>query len=215
VTVPSFLLRDHDADASDDRGRRFQPANPPASRRSALALSEGILDRLRQREEAAYVELLHVAFHVLVRFSYGIVYATDTAHDIVQDVMCKVWEQGERFAPHGSVEAYLYTAVRNESLKVGRAREIRKRHEPRVLDASVTPSIAVDDALVADELVQAYHRALSLLTERQRTAFVLRYRDERTVAEVAGILGVTLRAAERLLARATDELRVALRPFRT
>jgi RNA polymerase sigma-70 factor (ECF subfamily) len=218
MTVPLFLLRDSGEDSADafkfgdtERGDSLRAS----SRRAALTLAPDLLHRLRARDETAYAELLRIAFPVLVRFAYSIVHVRDTAQDVVQGVVCKVWEQGETFSPHGSIEAYLYAAVRNESLKIGRSRDMRLRHEANVRDAIVSNNTSSpDEVIVMDELTEAYHRALRDLTERQRTAFVLRYTDERTVSDVAHILGVTVRATERLLARATEELRAALRPLK-
>jgi len=48
---------------------------------------------------------------------------------------------------------------------------------------------------------------LSALPERERTAIVLRYIDDLTVAGVAEAMGVSIRAAESLLARAMRRLK--------
>jgi len=215
MVVPAFLLRGN-ADERETMFRHDEPSregsNDAKGRRALLTLSSGILDRLRTRDETAYVELVDKAFPILVRFAYSIVGNRDAAQDVVQGVLCQIWEKGSALAPHGSVEAYLYAAVRNESLKIERSRAIHRRHEGRVSDALAPENpLSVDDAMVVDELTRQYLRALGNLTERQRTAFVLRYTDERTINEVAHILGVTARATERLLARATETLRAALR----
>jgi DNA-directed RNA polymerase specialized sigma24 family protein len=53
-------------------------------------------------------------------------------------------------------------------------------------------------------------QALAFLTDDYRRALIARYADERSVDEVARMLGRTYKAAESLLARARDAFREAL-----
>jgi RNA polymerase sigma factor (sigma-70 family) len=64
-----------------------------------------------------------------------------------------------------------------------------------------------------NELMDAFERTLDALTERQRTAVLLRYEQGCTVPEVAVVLGIAPKAAEKLLSRALRELRSRLEDF--
>jgi len=77
-------------------------------------------------------------------------------------------------------------------------------------------SVLVSDAPLPEEVVVRRAtrirvvQALALLTDDYRRALVARYADERSVDEVARMLGRTYKATESLLARARDAFREAL-----
>jgi RNA polymerase sigma-70 factor (ECF subfamily) len=54
--------------------------------------------------------------------------------------------------------------------------------------------------------------ALSMLTESERTAFILRHYEESSIEEIAQILGVQTGAAKQTVYRAVQKLRTALEP---
>jgi len=77
-------------------------------------------------------------------------------------------------------------------------------------------SALVSDAPLPEEMVVRRAtrvrvvQALAFLTDDYRRALIARYADERSVDEVARMLGRTYKAAESLLARARDAFREAL-----
>src|SRR5687767_4618482 len=81
-----------------------------------IELPADILERLRSRDEAAFAELVERVGPSLVHLAAQMLRSRDAAEDMVQDVFCRIWRQGERFAPKGTVVAYLFMAVRNRAL---------------------------------------------------------------------------------------------------
>jgi RNA polymerase sigma-70 factor (ECF subfamily) len=175
-----------------------------------LALSDGIVDRLRQQEESAFNELFRIAGPQVVAFimSYGP--TRDEAEDALQMICIRIWQLGPRFTPAGSIESYLFTAARNEALKILRNAGIRERHVHRYADQIRTDQQAerswMDDSS-ADEKVLAAWKSLAMLTEHQRTAFELRYGQEMTIPEIARILGISPKGVERLMTRVNKLIR--------
>lgn len=116
------------------------------------------------------------------------------AEDVVQDVylaaMSKARDGGLRDLSVG----YLIVAVRHRHLDRLRSAQ---REDRRLRLVAASPP--------ADE----HHvpSMLASLPERERTALVLRYVDDLSVAQVGREIGVSTRAAESLLARATRRLR--------
>jgi RNA polymerase sigma-70 factor (ECF subfamily) len=144
----------------------------------------------------------------LTRFAFSLVADEDTAHDIVQDVFARIWHLGSDWNPSGGIEAYLFSAVRHRALNVLRNRRTRQRAEDvmRTLDLGEThPDPYVDVALV-----QRVSKEFLALTDRQRDALRLRYGQGHTMAQIAQILGIDLRATERLVTRGLAALRTRL-----
>jgi RNA polymerase sigma-70 factor (ECF subfamily) len=193
-----------------------------SARTSAFELPADFAARIREGDEQALDLLFQRAFIPLTRFAYGFVGSSDIAEDVVQDVFVRLWHQGKAWQPKTTVIAYLYGAVRNQALNAVRSDAARARLRSRVGTVSSTgesiagmPShVPAADHDVHDATIYLhFDRALASLTERQRTAVLLRYEQGRTVPEVADILRIAQRAAEKLLSRAVRELREQLEPL--
>jgi RNA polymerase sigma factor (sigma-70 family) len=77
-------------------------------------------------------------------------------------------------------------------------------------DVAATGHVDPLDALIVDEGDRHLWRAVSALSAGQRTVVMLRYRQDMSVREVAGALGVTMGTVKTLLFRARQRLRLAL-----
>lgn len=126
----------------------------------------------------------------------------ELAEDLVHDAylaMVSAWQAGrvERLAP-----GWLIVAVRRRYLNWLRDRSRELRRVQRV--ASLDGRSMADESLSVDVV-----RLLAGVTPRSRVALVLRYVDALSVPEIAGAMGVSVRAAESLLARARRELRAS------
>ena len=73
---------------------------------------------------ASFEALFHAYCQDLIRFACRFTRDTPAAENIVQEVFLRVWRDRSRLAPAANVKAYLYAAVRNESLKYLRHAEV-------------------------------------------------------------------------------------------
>jgi RNA polymerase sigma-70 factor (ECF subfamily) len=192
-------------------------AAPP---RPALVVPAELVARIQARDETAFNTLVHLAYVTLVRFARGFVGASE-AEDVVQDVLAAIWERPERWTPRGNPATYLFGTVRHHALNAIRrgVREARRQeragHDPSLYDAYAAPpehDLAVrEEARRAAARLAALEALLSTLTERQRTAYDLRYRQGLTIPEIASILGITTRSGEQLLSRLVRVIRTRMR----
>ena len=178
----------------------------------AIKLPDDIVTRLQGRDESAYETLVLSAAPALIRFAAQRLGSTENAQDVVQDVFYNIWQQGDRFQPKGTVTAYLFAAVRNRVLDVIRHESVVYRSQTLVTlhtqphidgDSHTSP----DAILQWEEDVQRLRHALAQLTEHQRTAVTLRYEQGMTIAEVADVLEISAKGAERLMTRIRHLLR--------
>jgi RNA polymerase sigma-70 factor (ECF subfamily) len=117
------------------------------------------------------------------------------AEDVVQDVYLAALGKARDGTLIELSVGYLVVAVRHRHLDRMRAAH---REERRLRLVSSLPPDTVERTMPS---------LLAALPERERTALVLRYVDDMTVAHVAKEVGISTRAAESLLARATRRLR--------
>jgi len=175
------------------------------------ALGADIVARIRAGDARAFESVVREYFTPLARFVFGFVQSYEDAEDVVQEVLCRVWERRDAWAPGAGVRAYLFAAARNRALNLRAHELVVSRTRVAVRDAFGEPPFESADA---DEELQESLRRLRLatdaLSERQRLALHLRYEQGLTVPEVAHVLEISPRPTERLLARALDALRGAL-----
>jgi RNA polymerase sigma-70 factor (ECF subfamily) len=187
---------------------------PPHAER--LAEHASFLQRLQQGEESAFEELFVLHFRPLCTMAYAYLRSRDLAQDVVQEVLCRLWEQRATLIIRQSVHAYLGVAVRHQSLSVLRHQRVTRRvedmpHGDEYPGLGASTGASADHAVLADEARQLVDRAVAALPERQRAVFALRWREERSYAEIASMLGVSVKGAESIRRRAIETLQKTLR----
>jgi RNA polymerase sigma-70 factor (ECF subfamily) len=76
---------------------------------------------------------------------------------------------------------------------------------------SATQMPGPQEALLDGEAVELRHQAMDQLTPMERTAFVLRHMEEKSIGEIAVALGATTSSVKQAVFRAVGKLRRALR----
>lgn len=138
------------------------------------------------------------------------------AEDLTQETILAAVGSGAGPASHDAVMPWLFGIARHKLIDHYRREDRDRRHfgrpvDPIELDTGPAPPLPdLDlDALHTRDLVIA---TLDRLPPRQRSALVARYLDGCDVPETAALLGVSVHAAESLLARARISFR---RQYRT
>jgi RNA polymerase sigma factor (sigma-70 family) len=125
------------------------------------------------------------------------------AEDVLHEVLLRVLRSGRGIDAVGAPMAYLRRAVANECVSAWR----RSAHDVLVEAMPDQPSDGLAEACV-DRL--AVHRALTVLTGRQRRVIELTVLEDRADREVALLLGVTTVTVRTTRRRALTRLRQEL-----
>ena len=144
-----------------------------------------------------------------LRVAARIVQNRALAEDVAQEAFVRCWSQIHRFDPRQArFTTWLYRIVVNLCI------DLKRRPEPEPLPEDFE---RIDAGADAEEMMEYSERdtllarALSDLPMRQRAALTLVYDQGLSGAEAARVLGSTVKAVERLLARARAYLRIRLR----
>jgi RNA polymerase sigma-70 factor (ECF subfamily) len=187
---------------------RKAPADARGDADSSLT-DDQYVAAVQRGDEKVFTQLVREYSDRLTRFAFSVVDDEDAAHDITQEVFARVWQLGSHWQPRGTVSAYLFIAIRHGALSHLRSTRARTRAQEtlrahfRTLEAGADPYFDVT-------LAHRINEELRTLTERQRNALHLRYGQGQSLPQVAAILGIDLRAAERLVVRALTALRAKL-----
>ena len=168
--------------------------------------------RLSRGDRDAFEILFREHYAALVRFAEGLLRSSDVAEDVVQDVMLNVWRQRETLRVEDSVRAYLFRSVRNRALNHVRNQRVRRDAIPHLASES-RPTAGVDSTLVEEELASAIRDAVAALPPRCREVFELSRGQGLRYAEIAGVLGISIKTVETQMGRALKSLRERLAGF--
>jgi RNA polymerase sigma-70 factor (ECF subfamily) len=131
------------------------------------------------------------------------------AEDVAQEAMVRAWRQAAHYDPaRARFTTWLYRIIVN--LCIDERRRIRTERMPEDFDCP-DPGASADELLEVSEREVMLTNMLNTLPVRQRAAMTLVYDEGVSGIEAAGILGVSTKAVERLLARARAYLREHLR----
>ena len=188
----------------------------PAAITTAVELPASTVPLFQQPSLEALFRTYHTE---LCAFARRYVRCPDVAEELVSDVFVRVWELRETWpAVCASQKRYLYTAVRNGALKhlahervVQRSRAMTQEPGP-VPGMSQAPA-APDDELQAMELALAFENAIDRLPRRCRQAYALHREHGMSYAQIASVMGISVRTVETQLARANRILRRELAPW--
>ena len=75
-----------------------------------------VINLLRQGSEKVFESIFKDYFKSLHAYAYTFLKDDELAEEVVQNVFCRIWEKRENLKTDGSLKAYLYRAVHNESL---------------------------------------------------------------------------------------------------
>ena len=125
------------------------------------------------------------------------------AEDIVQDAFVRVVGRFGHLRRATSFDAYLRRTIVNLAKNTWRRRALERKHG----DASVTrqDDVAPADAAVLERLVVL--RLLASLSERQRTAIVLRFYEDLAEDDIAAIMRCPAGTVRSLISRAIAIMR--------
>jgi RNA polymerase sigma-70 factor (ECF subfamily) len=140
----------------------------------------------------------------VLRFAYLLTGDLQLAEEVVADAFASMharWRAGGVEEP----ERYLRRAVVNQVRGRFRRNATRRRFE--AARAPVAPANASDEEFAERERVR---RALLTLPPGQRAVVALRYLDDRSEAETAALLGVSVGTVKSQAAHALERLRRAL-----
>ncbi len=150
---------------------------------------EGLIARIAAGDQSAMRALYNRHRVRVFRFAIRLVDDAACAEDIVSEAFVEVWRQADRFEGRSSVSTWIMSIARFKALSVR-----RRRHEIE-LDEKVAETVA-DQASTPEQVVLEMDRrnqlraCLKQLSPDHREIIDLVYYHDRTIEEVADIIGV-------------------------
>lgn len=172
-----------------------------------------LLDRLHRSDESALIELMRAYVAPLSRFAFHYVHSREIAEELVQDVFLRVWEHRTSLDPMTRIKSYLFIATRNSAISHLRHVRVERSRVDEDAGQDVIHSVTPQSELEGMELQQAVQKAVNALPERCRLIFNLHREEGLTYAEIASVLGISIKTVETQMVRALKTLRSRLASY--
>lgn len=155
------------------------------------------------RAEQAFERLMPAYRRRVVGLAYSVLRDRGAAEDVAQEVFVKLWQALPRYDGRAQLSTWIYAITRNAAVSALRTRRRSvSMSDPAVFEEvesrEAAPGSADDDAVL--------WRQVEALPDRQRQAIILYYQEERSVDEVAAMMGMPVNTVKTHLHRARATL---------
>src|SRR5215203_1396142 len=177
------------------------------------------VERTKAGDTAAFRVLVDRYGRSVFRLAFRMTANEFDAEDVVQETFLRAYKQLDSYESRSSFSTWLYRIAANYSLDLIRS---RKRHAARrepdgpededVLDTVRAQDPGQDRLYYSEQLRQRLDAALLLLSDQERTAFLLRHFEGQSIEEIGSTLGIGVSATKNSIFRAVRKVREALEP---
>ena len=140
--------------------------------------------RCQAGDETAFAELITRYQHRLRYYLQKMLFDVGDADDVLQEVWFDVFRAISRLANPDAFRAWLYSIARRRAIKTFRKRRLNFQ---ALEDGALDELAGIQEVFVADEAEQV-HAKLDMLPAAQREVLVLRYIEDMSYEEIAGII---------------------------
>lgn len=177
-----------------------------------------LLSLVLDGDKDAYRPIVERHAPTLFRVAYRITGNRGDAEEVVQESFLRAYQQLPRFELRSDFATWIYRITVNCALNmVQKDRATRARLVDSVLEgleSNLRDTQADPERLAASaQISHERESAMKNLTDIERTAFVLRHMEERSIDEIATVLGMTVNSAKQAVFRSVQKMRRALEPL--
>ncbi|MBB4036195.1 RNA polymerase sigma-70 factor (ECF subfamily) [Dysgonomonas hofstadii] len=141
----------------------------------------------------------------------------DTAKDLIHDLFLEIWENLDSFEKLPT-RSYLFKAVKNRCINYLKREQVRENYISYIQVENKLVGLEYYDSfeklLVEKEGIQEIYNQIEALPDKCKQIFKLAYFEDKKNAEIAIILGLSVRTVEHQLYLGLKTLRDKLQPKR-
>lgn len=150
-----------------------------------------IVEKAMDGDRMAFRQLVERHQGFVYRVAYRFVRTSSDAQDITQETFVRLWKHLSRYRKEIRLTTWLYKIVSNLCLDL--LKSTHAKHSRQALDVTDTDveGAAADEPLLHEELRTAVEKISDTLSPKQKAVFILRDMEDRSVEEIAQILGMS------------------------
>jgi RNA polymerase sigma factor (sigma-70 family) len=145
-------------------------------------------------------------------YNYGSKFTADKdlIKDCIQELFVNLWTRRSFISDPANVKNYLFKSFRLSVFKKTALLQKNKEYQ-EIENYPFQVSLSIEDELIGAERNEALSRKLEAtlkqLTDRQREAIFLKFYEGLSYEEIAGVMGISVKASYKLMARALGFLK--------
>jgi len=181
---------------------------------------EKLMSLFQGGDENAYIVLVNRYKDKLINFIYHYLKDSESAEDVVQETMIKLYQKKHYYKEIAKFSTWLYTIAKNLANT-----ELRKRKNRKITFLShfsnddKTYEIPSDDLEIGqqvqtDVVNEIIKNAVNQLSEKFKTVIILRDIQEISYEEISEIIGIPIGTVKSRINRARLQLQVELKYLR-
>lgn len=174
-----------------------------------------LIQAAKDGDHAAFAELLQRHDRQILQVAHGILGNMQDAYDAWQDGVIKAYSNLSSFRMESRFSTWLTRIVINQALNLRKKRKWKRRLSFELLtedgpEFAVQNERGADDLMIRTELGKEIMRAMKVLSDRERTVFVMKHMHDYKLREIAVMIDCAEGTVKNYLFRATRKLRVEL-----
>lgn len=145
-------------------------------------------------------------------YNYGAKFSLDKdlIKECIQELFVQIWTNRISVGSPNHIKNYLYKSFRNLILK--KVSRLQQNHDfDESEDYEFNVSLNIEETLIDDErrkkISEQLQLTISRLTARQREAIFLKFYEKLSYEEIAEVMGTTVKASYKMMARSLGFLR--------
>ncbi|MDR2275838.1 MAG: sigma-70 family RNA polymerase sigma factor [Sphingobacterium sp.] len=160
---------------------------------------------VKESNEGAFDELYHRSWKKLYEIAFRRLQDENVAKEIVQDIYIDLWEKRDRKTIQ-DIDHYLCQAVRFKVIDKFR-KEKKYFDELETLVEKLSDGSTADERYIQVELQTMLNGWIARMPHKRRVIFQLRYNEDKTVKEIAKLLGISTKTVQNQLLNTTNTLK--------
>lgn len=172
-----------------------------------------LITRAQNGDKEAFRLLVESHAQRLYALAYDLTANRLDAEDLVQEVFIKVYRYLASFRGNAKFSTWLHKITVNTWLNIRKSKYYQSRQNERTLEEKEHNMIRTNSD-PATNVHEHISLALNRLSERERSAFVLRHYHDMPLREIGSALKITTGTVKSLLFRSVKKLQKQLEPYR-
>jgi len=172
-----------------------------------------LVEKMKGGDRTAFTTIYHRYWKEVFGEAYKRLQDKSSAEDILQNVFASIWDRREK-TDIKNLRSYLYGAIRNQVF-----RQIHKSdryvHFYDPLESMMISPIRSDHNIIRDDLSDILMAWIDTLPHKRREIFILHYKNQLSVPEIAIRLGITHKTVYNQLNNCVKDLKWKLTRYYT
>jgi RNA polymerase sigma-70 factor (ECF subfamily) len=191
-------------------GGHVSAMEPQVERASEQEQLLAAIAAIRAGDPDAFAAIVRLYQRRLYSLALMVVRDRAGAEDVVQETFVRAYHHLHRYEPARSFYPWIATIAARLALNWRRSRARLVFQEPDASRSDMASALDVLGESIEEEGARALWKAVNTLSPGERTAVLLFYKQDMSIADVAQVLGVTAGSVKTLLFRAREKLRKTL-----